>query len=160
MWCPRGPVPGPSELSAALADQLPEYMIPSAFVVLDRLPLTPNGKVDRGALPKPGESRGAEGFVAPRNPLEEALAGIWREVLGIARVGVTEDFFDLGGHSLLATQAIVRIRNVLQVQLPLRPPLRGPDGRRAGGGDRRYAEGGIGQPRGRRDPRRARGVIR
>jgi amino acid adenylation domain-containing protein len=112
--------PAPSELRAALAEYLPDYMIPSTFVFLDALPLTPNGKVDRTALPKPEEQRETGGFVAPRNPVEEALAGIWRETLGIERVGVTDDFFELGGHSLLATQLIMRIRSAFRVQLPLR----------------------------------------
>jgi amino acid adenylation domain-containing protein len=112
--------PEPSELRAALAEYLPDYMIPAALVVMDRLPLTPNGKVDRTALPRPGEPREAAGFVAPRNPVEEALAGIWREVLGVERVGIADNFFELGGHSLLATQVMVRIRNTFQVQLPLR----------------------------------------
>jgi hypothetical protein len=112
--------PDPSGLRAALAERLPDYMIPSAFVFLAELPLTPNGKVDRQALPKPGGVRAAEGLIEPRNPVEASLAGIWREVLGVECLGIHDDFFELGGHSLLATQVMVRIRSVLHVQLPLR----------------------------------------
>jgi len=108
-----------SALTAWLRERLPQYMLPSAFVVLEALPLTPNGKVDRKALPAPAQSRD-EGFVAPSDPVEELLAGVWAEVLGRERVGVHDDFFALGGHSLLATQVMSRLRSVLGVELPLR----------------------------------------
>ncbi|QRN95172.1 non-ribosomal peptide synthase/polyketide synthase [Archangium violaceum] len=100
---------------------LPEYMVPSAFVVLEALPLTPNGKVDRKALPAP-EGAGLEprSFVAPRTPTEQLLAGLWARVLGVERVGLHDDFFELGGHSLLATQLFSAIRQAFQVELPLR----------------------------------------
>jgi len=105
-----------------LKQKLPDYMVPSAFVFLDALPLTPSGKVDRRALPAPDQSRPEleSPFVAPRTPVEEALAGIWAEVLKLKQVGVRDNFFDLGGHSLLATQVMSRVRAVLKVELPLR----------------------------------------
>src|SRR5204862_7701621 len=94
------------ELRAFLAARRPEYMLPSAFVLLDALPLTPNGKLDRVALPAPDWNRAAPGraYVAPSTPVEQALAGIWREVIHVERVGVHDSFFDIGGHSLTATQ--------------------------------------------------------
>ena len=101
-----------------LRERLPEYMVPGAFVLLDRLPLSPNGKVDRRALPAPQGS--AAESVPPRTPTEEILAGIWCDVLRRERVGATEDFFELGGHSLLATQVVARVRASLGVELPLR----------------------------------------
>jgi amino acid adenylation domain-containing protein len=104
-----------------LQHKLPEYMIPAAFVALEALPLTPNGKVDRRALPAPDGSQrgGSHGYVAPRTPEEELLAGIWESVLRIDRVGIHDNFFELGGHSLLATQVISRMRDALVVELPL-----------------------------------------
>ena len=97
-------------------------MIPSAFVVVEALPLTPNGKVDRGALPAPGVDQLAAGspFVAPRTEVEEAVARIWSDVLGIEKIGALDDFFNLGGHSLLATQVASRIRDVLGVEVSIR----------------------------------------
>jgi amino acid adenylation domain-containing protein len=110
------------ELRAFLKAKLPEYMVPSAFVMLEQLPLSPNGKVDRKALPAPDDARSDRDkqAVAPRTPVEELLAGIWMQVLGITRVGVNDSFFELGGHSLLATQVISRLRDTFQVELPLR----------------------------------------
>ncbi|MFL5539298.1 MAG: amino acid adenylation domain-containing protein, partial [Longimicrobiaceae bacterium] len=107
-------------LRAHLRQSLPEYMVPFAFVSLDRLPLTPNGKLDRKALPAPEYAADADRYVAPRTPTEEALAGIWAEVLRLERVGVEESFFEVGGHSLLATQVVSRVRAVFGVELPLR----------------------------------------
>nr|WP_275899242.1 non-ribosomal peptide synthetase [Pyxidicoccus caerfyrddinensis] len=107
-------------LRAALKDVLPEYMVPSAIVVLPAMPLTPNGKVDRKALPAPAFASDAKGYVAPRTPTEERLAEQWCQLLGLERVGASDNFFDLGGHSLLATQAISRIRAAFGVELPLR----------------------------------------
>ncbi|HVT57970.1 MAG TPA: amino acid adenylation domain-containing protein, partial [Thermoanaerobaculia bacterium] len=109
------------ELRAFLAERLPEAMIPAAFVTLAELPLTANGKVDRRALPAPqwGRPAAAAVFVAPHNPVEELLAGIFEEVLGVAPVGVEDDFFALGGHSLLATKLVSRVRRSLDVELPV-----------------------------------------
>ena len=109
-----------SELKAHLKKRLPDYMIPSTFMFLGALPLTRNGKVDRKALPLPSEADLESIFVAPRTPLEEVLVGVWEEVLKVDRVGVHDSFFELGGHSLLATQAVSRLRQILQVELPLR----------------------------------------
>ena len=115
-------VPTTGELRAYLADKLPDYMIPSALILLGSLPLSPNGKVDRGELPAPDQLslERQVGYVAPRTPLEEVLAGIWAEVLGLEQVGVEDNFFALGGHSLLSTQIVARVYELLQMDLPLR----------------------------------------
>jgi len=117
-------VGGPSagDLLAALRSRLPDHMIPSRFVSLESLPLTPNGKLDRAALPAPEGSRPelARAYVAPRTPVEQALAEAWEEALGVERVGVEDNFFDLGGHSLLATQMISWVRETFEVEVPLR----------------------------------------
>ncbi|HXQ70779.1 MAG TPA: amino acid adenylation domain-containing protein [Pyrinomonadaceae bacterium] len=102
--------------------RVPDHMVPAAFVVLDKLPLTPNGKIDHAALPIPDQSSFASSkeFVAPRTQVEETLAQIWKELLGVACVGIHDNFFELGGHSLLATQVVSRIRKSMKVELPLR----------------------------------------
>ncbi|HEX2191027.1 MAG TPA: amino acid adenylation domain-containing protein, partial [Longimicrobiaceae bacterium] len=121
---PCGEGPGEGVLSWLRA-RLPDYMVPSALVALDALPLTPTGKLDRAALPSPqGAAEG--GYVAPRNPVEELLAGAWAAVLGVERVGARDDFFALGGHSLLATRLISRVREALGVELPLRALFEAP----------------------------------
>jgi acyl carrier protein len=109
-----------TELRGYLQERLPDYMVPSAVVLLDALPLTPNGKLDVAALPSPDELAVEHTLVAPRNQVEQGLTDIWRQVLGVEQVGVEDNFFDLGGHSLLATQVIARIRSTFHVQLPLR----------------------------------------
>jgi len=105
-----------------LRERLPDYMVPSAFVLLEKLPLTANGKIERKQLPPPERARPplAQEFIAPRDVGEEALAAIWSEVLGVDRVGVKDDFFELGGHSLLATQVLSRLRETLQMDLSLK----------------------------------------
>ncbi|MEH2128463.1 amino acid adenylation domain-containing protein [Nostoc sp.] len=108
------------ELRQYLRQQLPEYMIPNAFMFLAEIPLTPNGKVNRRALPTPDNTHlETSNFVAPRHPAEEVLAGIWTQVLGVNQVGIHDNFFELGGHSLLATQIISRIAKTLGVNIPL-----------------------------------------
>ncbi|MDB9509542.1 amino acid adenylation domain-containing protein, partial [Microcystis aeruginosa CS-338/01] len=108
-----------TQLRQFLKAKLPEYMIPSAFVILESLPLTPNGKIDHRALPAP-EFQSQEQYIAPRNPIEEILSSIWAKVLKVAQVGIHDNFFELGGHSLLATQLISHIREAFQVEMPLR----------------------------------------
>ncbi|HKH44245.1 MAG TPA: amino acid adenylation domain-containing protein, partial [Thermoanaerobaculia bacterium] len=138
------PGPAPQALAAFLAERLPGYMVPAAWVLLDRLPLTTNGKLDRAALPAPSgkvdraappapsgkldraalpapAERGEGGaYVAPRSPVEQVLAGIWEEVLGLQRVGMEDDFFALGGHSLIAAQVTSRVLQAFSVELSLR----------------------------------------
>jgi amino acid adenylation domain-containing protein len=110
-----------TELRRRLLRRLPEYMVPATFVWLEALPLGPNGKVDRRGLPDPDGARPEmeEPYVAPRGALEEVLAGIWAEVLQLERVGVHDNFLELGGDSLRATRILVRIRDVLGVDVPL-----------------------------------------
>jgi amino acid adenylation domain-containing protein len=110
------------QLREFLRKRLPDYMVPSAFVLLDALPLTPNGKVDRKALPEPEGVRAGLGveYVAPRTPAEKLLASIWCDLLRVEQVGIHDDFFELGGHSLLATQVASRVREAFRAELPLR----------------------------------------
>lgn len=124
----RQPSPTITALRRTLTETLPDYMIPSAFVVLDAMPINLNNKVDRQALPAPGTARPEleTAFVAPRTPVEEALAEIWSQVLGLDEVGVHDNFFELGGHSLMATQIISRVINTLQTELPLRSLFQSP----------------------------------
>jgi len=110
------------QLQKTLRESLPEHMVPSAFVVLDELPLTPNGKVDRRALPAPAEiqTQSDDGYIAPRTPIEELLAGVWAEVLKVERVSTDDNFFELGGHSLLVTRLVSRAQAHFGVELPLK----------------------------------------
>jgi len=109
------------ELRKFLKPKLPDYMLPSAFVFLEALPLTPNGKVDHNALPVPDfTAEPGKPFVLARTPMEAQVANLWREVLGVERVGVQDNFFELGGHSLMATQVISRVRSAFEVEIPLR----------------------------------------
>ena len=107
-----------SRLKAALAAELPDYMVPAQLLRLDTMPLSPSGKLDRRALPEPHWQ--VREHVEPVSALEQQIAGIWRDVLGLARIGLRDDFFALGGHSLLATQIISRTRQACDVELPLR----------------------------------------
>ncbi|HKV11759.1 MAG TPA: amino acid adenylation domain-containing protein, partial [Thermoanaerobaculia bacterium] len=115
-------------LRASLAGRLPAYMVPSRFLVLDALPLTPNGKVDRKALARraPDPETGLREDGAPRTPVEEALAAIWTEILGVGSVLSGDDFFLLGGHSLLATRLISRVRKAFGVEIELRSVFEAP----------------------------------
>jgi amino acid adenylation domain-containing protein len=108
-----------AELRAALRHTLPDWMVPSAFVSLPALPLTPNGKVDRAALPAPEGGEAQAPYVAPRDREETAIAAVFAQVLGVERVGIHDDFFSLGGHSLRAMQVASRLRDALDLEVPL-----------------------------------------
>ncbi|MCU7501408.1 MAG: AMP-binding protein, partial [Ignavibacteria bacterium] len=129
------PIPAP-ELKHFLADRLPEYMIPSAFVTLEKLPVTPNGKVDRRALPAPDVNEIMKemesNYVAPRSVAEGVIASIWSGVLKVPKIGINDNFFELGGHSLLATQVISRIRTAFNIEIPLRSIFENPTVARMG----------------------------
>ncbi|SFW19223.1 non-ribosomal peptide synthetase [Pseudomonas sp. NFACC10-1] len=107
-------------LKVCLKESLPDYMVPTHFIVLDRMPLSANGKLDRKALPKPDASQLQRQYVAPCTEQEQQMAAIWADVLKVERVGLSDDFFELGGHSLLATQLISRIHTGLGIDIPLR----------------------------------------
>jgi acyl carrier protein len=114
-------------MRAACEAQLPDYMIPAAFVLLDSLPLTINGKLNVAALPAPDAGALARAaYIAPRDPIEQRLCVIWQQVLDIERVGVEDNFFELGGHSLHATQLASRINQAFGANLPLRMLFDGP----------------------------------
>ncbi|HVG21077.1 MAG TPA: phosphopantetheine-binding protein [Blastocatellia bacterium] len=123
-----GQPPPVSELRSHLSQKLPEYMLPSAYVFLDAIPLTSTGKVDRRSLPTPSESllESEADFVAPHNDVEEVLAGIWSDLLGRGQVSTTRNFFELGGDSLTAAQVIYRVRDIFQVELPVRKLFEAP----------------------------------
>ncbi len=114
-----GSEPSLPQLRQDLRQQLPDYMVPAAIVVIDDIPLTPNGKIDRASLPAPDHTAASTGR-APRTPREEILCALFAEVLGLSSVGPDDSFFDLGGHSLLATRLISRIRKTLSIEAPLR----------------------------------------
>jgi amino acid adenylation domain-containing protein len=113
--------PATGDLRAHLKKSLPEYMIPSAFVCMERLPLTPNGKIDRKALPKPegGRAHAVLNSVAARDALDQMLLQIWSKVLGVKRLGLRDNFFDLGGHSLAAVQVMAEVKNLTGKTVPL-----------------------------------------
>lgn len=116
-----------AELSRDLAEELPDYMIPSHFVLLDRLPLTPNGKVDRKALPQPVREEGRKAvYVAPNNETERQMVELWESVLGTSPIGTTDNFFSLGGHSLKAMSLVSRINRALNRQVSIRMLLENP----------------------------------
>ncbi len=121
-----GQQPTADLLREALQTALPDYMTPSAFVLLDAFPLTPNGKVNRNALPAPDWTHAAATHTAPRTTAEAMLAEIWQDVLGAPRVGVHDNFFALGGHSLLATRVISRAQQAFEVAIPLRAIFEAP----------------------------------
>jgi amino acid adenylation domain-containing protein len=116
----NGTPPTSKDLRTFLSEKLPATMVPSLFVLLETFPLLPNGKLDRQALPLP-DTRDLEiDYVAPGDALEESLATIWSEVLGVKQIGIHDNFFELGGHSLLATRILSRVREVLRIEVPLR----------------------------------------
>jgi thioesterase domain-containing protein/acyl carrier protein len=123
----REHAPTAGDLRSFLKDKVPEYMVPSVFMLLDSLPTMPNGKVDRSALPKPDQTRPEmqRTFVGPRDDLELQLTGLWEEVLNIRPIGVTDNFFELGGHSLLAVRLFALIDKRLGKKLPLAALFRG-----------------------------------
>jgi thioesterase domain-containing protein/acyl carrier protein len=120
--------PTPSALRHFLKEKFPDYMLPSAFVMLDALPLTPNGKVDRLALPMPQSAahHGGQSLVAPRTAVEQALTDLWTQLLGLEQVSMDANFFELGGHSLLAVQLLSKIHQTFGQELPLTALLQAP----------------------------------
>jgi amino acid adenylation domain-containing protein len=137
-----------NELRAYLKERLPEYMLPSVFVLLDEMTLTPQGKVDRNALPAPDQQRQERKEInpTPRDAIEAALTEIWAQVLGLERVGIHDNFFESGGHSLLATQVISRLHKVLQVELPIRAIFEMPTVADLAAKIKNMLKGGPGQP--------------
>jgi amino acid adenylation domain-containing protein len=111
-----------ADLRQELAASLPDYMVPSAFVFIERMPLTPNGKLDRSALPQPVQNVGNRGetYVPPRNAVERRIAASWSEILQIERIGTSDNFFELGGHSLSAMRAVIRLSQEFGLQVSIR----------------------------------------
>jgi acyl carrier protein len=109
-----------AELRRHVAEHLPDYMVPDAFVILAELPRSAHGKVDLRALPMPGSKSMSDEYVAPQGTLEREVCVVWAEALGLEQVGMNDNFFQLGGHSLLATQVIARIRDIFGVELSMR----------------------------------------
>ena len=119
---PKDPESAPSSevVRAHLVAKLPQYMVPQYYLLLQEIPRTPNGKLDVHALPSPGKTTRRQVYVPPRNPLEQVLAGIWREILKVSQLGVHDNFFDMGGHSLVVMQIVSRVRDTLGAELPVR----------------------------------------
>lgn len=130
-----------AELRSWLAERVPDYMVPPELVRLDALPLNRNGKVDRAALPEPSQPE-ADAGRAPAGPLEEAVAAVWGEVLGVEAVAAKDDFFALGGHSLLVTQVATRLRQELDLDVPLRTVFENPTVAQLAAALRQLADGG------------------
>jgi amino acid adenylation domain-containing protein/non-ribosomal peptide synthase protein (TIGR01720 family) len=122
----RTAAPAESELRAFLKDRLPAYMVPSTFVALEALPRTPNGKVDRAALPAPGGEESKADYVAPETRIERAIADIWRDILRVERLSLTDNFFDVGGHSLLAALVVSRVHASIGQTIALRDIFENP----------------------------------
>jgi len=121
LWPAKLHTIGAAELRSHLSDKLPEYMVPAAYVLMERMPLTANGKLDRKVLPTPErDAYAAQAYEAPQGEIETRLAEIWTDVLRVERVGRHDNFFELGGHSLLAMQVMARIRRFFDVELPVR----------------------------------------
>jgi acyl carrier protein len=114
-------------LRSALKQQLPDYMVPAAYLSIDQVPLTPNGKIDRKSLPAPeGDAFGSQEYVAPEGETEIALTRIWAELLGVEKVGRIDNFFELGGNSLIASQAIAQSQQTFEVEIDLRKLFENP----------------------------------
>src|SRR5262249_51440513 len=137
-----------SELRSYMRERVPGYMVPSRYVRLEEIPRQSNGKVDRKELARKGIGEGVmegeEGYVEPRGEVEEVVAGIWRGVLGVERVGAQDNFFEIGGHSLLATRVISRLKEAFKLELAVRwlfekPTVRG----QAEDIERMLKEGGV-----------------
>ena len=116
------------ELKGFLKDRLPNYMVPPIFVFMSAMPLTPNGKIDRRALPDPEQTRPElqVEYVAARTRVEGTLTEMWMQLLGLEQVGIFDNFFDLGGESLMATKVVSRVREIFEVELPLRTIFESP----------------------------------
>ncbi|WP_434284402.1 amino acid adenylation domain-containing protein, partial [Clostridium botulinum] len=114
------------DLKSHLKETLPEYMVPAYFVELEKMPLTANGKLDRRALPEPNLDESLVEYEAPRNKVEETLAKIWSEILGVEKIGISDNFFDLGGHSLKATILMSKIHKELNKEVPLKELFKSP----------------------------------
>lgn len=123
---PKGEPPSLESLRDQVRAELPDYMMPAAFIIVEQFPVTPNGKMDRNALPKPDWNIENRAFVGPRTPVEKVLAAVWSEVLGIERIGLNDDFLELGGHSLLAIQLVSRLREAFMTDIPLRTLMQAP----------------------------------
>ena len=110
-----------SKLRKYLKQKLPDFMIPSAYIFLESFPLTPNGKIDRRSLPIPAQTRPEidSAYTSPRSPVEDALTGLWTEILDLEKIGVYDNFFELGGHSLLITQLVSRINQIFSITLSI-----------------------------------------